>query len=84
MIQGCLRAIHLSGVSVCDTIKQGQWSNKSTFQKFYKKEIIDHSETFPASILSNVPPRRVVTAMISSFEQNRWDSLVDCPTTFTE
>ena len=44
----------VTGVSVCDIIKQGQRSNKSTFQKFYKKEIIDYSESFQGTILSNV------------------------------
>ena len=44
----------VTGVPVCDIMKEGQWSNKSTFQKFYKKEIIDHNEIFRASILGNV------------------------------
>ena len=35
----------VTGVFVCDIKKQRQWSNKSTFQNFYKKEIIDDSET---------------------------------------
>ena len=42
----------VTGISVCDIMKQGQWSNKSRFQKFYKKEIIDYSETFRVSIVS--------------------------------
>lgn len=33
----------LTGVSVCDTVKQEQWSNKSTFYRFYKKGAIDWS-----------------------------------------
>ena len=36
----------VTGISVCDIMKQGEWSNKSRFQKFYKKEVIDCSETF--------------------------------------
>ena len=44
----------VTGISVCDIMKQGQWSNKSRFQKFYKKEIIDYSETFRVSILGQV------------------------------
>ena len=59
-------------------MKQGQWSNNSTFQKFYKKEIIDHSESIQASILSNVLWREVVTALISSFKYKRWV----CPDNF--
>ena len=49
----------VTGVSVCDIMKQGQWYNKSTFQSFYTKEIIDH---FQGSILSNIF-WHVVTAM---------------------
>ena len=44
----------VTGVSLCDIIKQGQWSNKSTFQKFYKKEVIDYNETSQVSTLNNV------------------------------
>ena len=36
----------VTGVSACDTMKQRQLSSKSTFQNFYKKKSIDHSETF--------------------------------------
>lgn len=31
-------------------MKQGEWCYNSTFQKFSKKEIIDHSESIQASI----------------------------------
>ena len=40
--------------SVYDVMKKGQLPNNYTFQKFYKKDFIDHSETFQASISSNV------------------------------
>ena len=30
----------VTGVSVCDIMKLGQWSNNSIFQKFYKKDIL--------------------------------------------
>ena len=74
--------VDVTVVSVCEIMKQEQWSNKSTFQKFYKKEIIDHSGTFQASILSNVIWREVVTSVTSSFKRKRRDSVLDCPVTF--
>ena len=55
--------IDVTGVTVCDILKQGQWYNKCKFQSFCTKETIDHSETFQGSILSNIFSQDLVTAM---------------------
>ena len=41
------------GVSLTDVIKQGHWSNSSTFAKFYKKNIADYHSNFQSGILNN-------------------------------
>ena len=43
-----------SGASICDIMKQGHWSNESTFQRFYRREIIDPSASFQASLLKDM------------------------------
>ena len=40
------------GVSLADVLKQGHWSQASTFQKFYHKEPIDASLNFQTAVLS--------------------------------
>ena len=40
------------GVSTKQILKRGRWSSKSTWQKFYNKEIISHEETKFESILA--------------------------------
>ena len=46
--------VNVSGVAGFDLMEKGQWSNRSTYQKIYKREIIDHSKTFQANILNNM------------------------------
>ena len=43
----------VSGASVSDIMKQGHWSRTSTFQRFYKKEILDPSAIYQAAVLNN-------------------------------
>ena len=62
----------VTGASVCDIMNKGQLPNISTFQKFYKKEIVDHSLLFQPSILSNVISREVVIAMTPNFKRKRY------------
>ena len=40
------------GVSTKQILKRGRWSSKSTWQKFYNKEIVSHEETKFESILA--------------------------------
>ena len=40
------------GVSTKQILKRGRWSSKSTWQKFYNKEIISQEETKFESILA--------------------------------
>ena len=40
------------GVSTKQILKRGRWSSKSTWQKFYNKEILSHEETKFESILA--------------------------------
>ena len=72
--------------SVCsrDKMKQVQLSYKFTFQKLYKKDFIDHSETSQANILRNVHWKEVVTVMTTNFKGKQGESVLDCPTTFTK
>ena len=41
----------VSGVSVSDILKQAHWSEDSTFQKFYMKDILDLSSNFQMVVL---------------------------------
>lgn len=38
---GSVTKAQIGGASVFDIVKCGHWSNSSTFQKFYHKEVID-------------------------------------------
>jgi len=42
----------MSGLSVCDVLNRGSWSNESTWQRFYHKEIIPREQTFQEKVLS--------------------------------
>ena len=39
------------GLSVEDIVKQANWTNSSTFEKFYHKPIVDHTRTFQRAVL---------------------------------
>ena len=41
----------LSGLSLDDILERGSWSNASTWQKFYHKEVIKTSERFQGKVL---------------------------------
>ena len=43
---------NLKGLSLADVLKRGSWSNKSTWQKFYNKEVISTEEAFQNVILN--------------------------------
>ena len=40
------------GLSTDDILKKGNWSQESTWQKFYHKHIISASEKFEIKVLS--------------------------------
>ena len=42
----------VTGVSLTDIIKQGHWSQTSTFQKFYRKNAKDYDSNFQSGILN--------------------------------
>ena len=54
-----------SGVSSNDTIKRGNWTKTSTFEKFYQKEILPEGEEFQSNALKQLQ-RKVVLAMTFS------------------
>ena len=41
----------LSGLAVSDILNRGSWSNESTWQKFYHKEVIPLEQTFQRTVL---------------------------------
>ena len=41
----------LSGVSVDDILSQGSWSNESTWQKFYHKQVLSRDQCFQERVL---------------------------------
>ena len=43
----------ISGLSVKDILDRGSWSNESTWQKFYHKEVISVSKTFQGKVLNS-------------------------------
>lgn len=43
------------GLSIEEIIQQGNWSNKNTFEKFYKKPIVTHSKAFQQKVLNREP-----------------------------
>ena len=47
----------VSGVSSVEILKRGHWSNNSTFQKFYHKEIEPSSHSFQSSITKSFEER---------------------------
>ena len=57
----------VTGVSLTDIIKQGNWSQASTFQRFYKKSIKEYDSNFQASIFNKQLWREEVRVMTSSF-----------------
>ena len=42
----------VTGVSLTDIIKQGNWSQASTFQRFYRKSIKEYDSNFQSGILN--------------------------------
>ena len=42
----------VTGVSLTDTIKQGNWSQASTLQRFYRKSIKEYDSNFKSGILN--------------------------------
>ena len=42
----------VTGISLTDIIKQGQWSQSSTFQRFYRKSIKEYDSNFQSGILN--------------------------------
>ena len=44
---------HKSGVPIEDSLKTGNWSNASTWQKFYHKTIVSSSQTYQQEILGH-------------------------------
>ena len=42
----------VTGVSLTDVIKQGHWSQASTFQRFYRKSIKEYDSNFQSGILN--------------------------------
>ena len=47
----------VSGVSSVEILKRGHWSNSSTFQKIYHKEIEPSSYSFQSSITKGFEER---------------------------
>ena len=45
-------AAHRQGISIEDILERGQWSNDSTWQKFYNKEIVSATDRFQMSLFS--------------------------------
>ena len=45
--------VQMSGLSVEQILKRGNWSSKSTWQKFYDKNI-EEDKTFEQAVLENV------------------------------
>ena len=43
------------GLCIEEIIQQGNWSNKNTFEKFYKKPIETHSKAFQQKVLNREP-----------------------------
>jgi len=41
----------LSGLSVDDILERGSWSNKSTWQAFYHKQVVKVSQKFQGKVL---------------------------------
>ena len=39
------------GLPIEDIIKQGNWTNSSTFEKFYCKPIVDATQAFQTTVL---------------------------------
>ena len=51
---------------MADIIKQGHWSNATTFLMFYKKNIVDQSSEFQGGILNKELWREEVRVMNSN------------------
>ena len=41
----------LSGISVDDILSRGSWSNESTWQKFYHKQVLSKEQLFQEGVL---------------------------------
>ena len=54
----------VTGVSLTDIIKQGHWSQTSTFQKFYRKNAKECDSNFQSGILNKQLWREEIEAMI--------------------
>lgn len=42
----------ISGLSIKDILDRGSWSNESTWQKFYHKEVVSNSEIFQGGVFN--------------------------------
>ena len=42
------------GLSIEDIMKQGNWSNSTTFEKFYHKPIVDSTHLFQRAVITQL------------------------------
>ena len=63
----------ISGVSVSCIMKQGHWSRVSTFQNYYKKDLLDPGANYQTAILDNKLWREEESAKTSGFKRKRRD-----------
>ena len=69
---GSTSKVKASSVSSNDVIKRRNWTQNSTFEKFYQKEILPEGEEFRSNVLKQ-PSREVVPAM--TFSLTLWLSV---------
>ena len=69
----------VTGVSFTDIIKQGHWSQASTFQRFYRKTIKEYNSNFQSGMLNKQLCREKVRVITSSFSNTGQAAVLDQP-----